>query len=569
MREVGMRFRLFLLSLIVFSVGLLLPEVTAAEGLKTLWISVTACEDSAEMPSCAVAWYKRRNGEYFMLMPGGTDWGEARVWFSGPRTILIGEDSYASGDRISGLTENTDLTIQAGKEKFRLSIRQGSEIGAVFVETASGKMKKIDESTKYKEEGGNLTFLNPDGSIACQGPMAHFKLRGNTSTKLSKKNYGFKLEKGADLSGLGKAKRWALIGNCRDLSLLRNQICLDLARYANLLYTPDAAPVDLYLNHRYHGCYLLSERIEVHSERVDIYDLEKANEKANTEPLSSYRRVGETKTYKNGKYKAFALPSNPEDITGGYILEYENYQPRYGTELCAFVTTRSKVFLFKEPEIVSAEEAEYAIRFMQGYEDAIFSEDGKNPSTGKYYWEYVDFDSLVRKYMLEEISMNTDGNGSSQFYFKPADSVSTVFYAGPAWDYDATLASFSARDFQDRFLDPTKLLLTTVDKNRYYWPRLYARDEFRQAVCETWESVYAPAVRVLLGLEQDPSGRLRSLEEYADQISKSASMNFIRWPVTGQKNPERTGRTWEDNLAYLRRILEQRYETLETLWKPE
>lgn len=554
--------------LLMLILGALFSASAAAEeDLQGLWLSVTACETEGEMPSCSVRWYREAKNKYVLFLPGLTDWKETRLWFTGPQEILFDGAAVRSGDRLSGLESGSEHTVRAGGEQYRLRIMQGSLIGAAFVETATGSMKKINASTRYKEEGGNLTFLNSDGTTAYQGEMDHFKLRGNTSAELDKKNYGFKLRKSADLERLGKAKRWVLIGNGRDLSLLRNQLCMNLAAYAGLMYTPDVKPVDLYLNHAYHGCYLLSEKVEVDNERVDIHDLEKANEEANPEPLDSYPRVGEIKNYKRGKYKAFDLPNDPKDITGGYILEYENYQPRYGTELCAYNTMRSKVILFKEPEIVSVREMEYAVGFIQGYEDAIFSEDGRNPDTGKHYWEYIDFDSLVLKYMLEEISMNTDGNGSSQYYFKPSDHVSKVFFAGPAWDYDATFASFSARDFQDRFLDPTELLLTAVNKSRYYWPQLYAKEEFQKAVFEKWKSVYAPAMRILIGIEKDPNGQLRSMKEYASGISGSAEMNFVRWPISDGRNARRTGMTWHRNIEYLQEILERRYEALNQIWE--
>lgn len=554
--------------LLALITGAMLSSTAVAEKrLEKLWLSVMACETEGEMPSGSVRWYKRAKDEYVLFLPGLTDWKETRLWFTGPQEIRFDGAAVRSGDLLSGLEADSEHTVQAGREKYGLRIMQGSHIGAAFVETATGSMKKVNASTRYREEGGKLTFLNSDGMIAYQGEMDHFKLRGNTSAELDKKNYGFKLSKSADLEGMGKAKRWVLIGNGRDLSLLRNQICMKMAAYAGLMYTPDVKPVDLYLNHAYYGCCLLSEKVEVHRERVNIYDLEKANEAANPEPLDSYPRVGEIKDYKKGKYKAFELANDPEDITGGYILEYENYQPRYGTELCAYDTARSKIILFKEPEIASVREMEYAVSFIQGYEDAIFSEDGRNPSTGKYYWEYIDFDSLVLKYMLEEVSMNTDGNGSSQYYFKPSDSVSKVFFAGPAWDYDATFASFSARDFQDRFLNPSKLLLTAVTKNRYYWPQLYAKEEFKKAVYEKWKSVYAPAMRILIGIEKDPNGQLRSLKEYASGISGSAEMNFVRWPISDGRNARRTGMTWHRNIEYLQGILERRYEALNQIWE--
>ena len=537
--------------------------------LNALYVSVSWCEDGAEMPVGAVAWYKLSDKEYALFMPGGTDWAETRVWFDGIEEIRIGDDVYHSGDRIQGLEKNGSYTLTAGKKTYTLTVKQGSAIGAVFVETATGSMKKIDAGTRYKEEGGRLTFVNPDGTLAYQGDLEHFKLRGNTSTTLNKKNYGFKLAGAEDFMGFGKARRWVLIGNGRDLTLLRNRICLAMAQYAGIRYTPDAAPVDLYLNHQYNGTYLMAEKIEINENRVDIYDLEKANREANPDkPLDEYKRVGEVNAARQGKYKAYALPNDPEDITGGYILDFESDRSRYGNAQSAFTTDRSKVYLLREPEHASAAEAEYAAAYMQGFEDAIFARDGVNPDTGRHYSEYVDFDSLVRKFMLEEISMNVDGNGSSQFYYKPADAESTVFIAGPAWDYDATFASYSAKEAQDAFLNPSRLLLTVTNNSNHYWPQLYAKKEFKEAVCRTWDSTYAHAMKILLGQEEDPEGRLLPLEAYAEEIRESAEMNFMRWPISknGGKNVKRTGSTWEENLSYLGGILGKRSAALERIW---
>ena len=68
----------------------------------------------------------------------------------------------------------------------------------------------------------------------------------------------------------------------------------------------------------------------------------------NENALDSYPTVG-TKAAKKGKYKAYALPNDPEDITGGYIVEYENMTDRYKSEVCAYRTTRGKVLLMKAP----------------------------------------------------------------------------------------------------------------------------------------------------------------------------------------------------------------------------
>ena len=151
---------------------------------------------------------------------------------------------------------------------------------------------------------------------------------------------------------MGKAKRWVLQGSYRDKTMLRNQIVYTMASYVGLPYTPEVVQVDVYFNHEYNGIYLLTEKIEVNKSRVDINDLEAANKAVNDQPLDSYPTVGYASA-KKGRYKAYNLPNDPEDITGGYIIEYENMTDRYKSEKCAYRTTRGKVLLIKAPEIVS------------------------------------------------------------------------------------------------------------------------------------------------------------------------------------------------------------------------
>ena len=312
-----------------------------------LYVSVSPCEDGSDMPADAVAWYTR-SGETDLLLPGGTDWNELRVWYSDPEaTMEIGGVSYAHGDRLRGVSEGDVLQVRSGSKRLQVTLRRGSAIGALFISTASGSMKKIDRSIAYKEEGA-LKLLDGDGTVLYDGTLDYIKLRGNTSTGLPKKNYGFKLSRGTDLFGMGKARRWVLLGSYRDKTLLRNQIVYSLADYVGLPYTPQVVQTDVYFNHEYNGTYLLAERIEVQKNRVNITDLEEANESVNDEPLSSYPLVRKN-SGKKGGWKAYDLPCDPEDITGGYILEFDNQSSRYGSEKCAFLTKRGKTLLLKDP----------------------------------------------------------------------------------------------------------------------------------------------------------------------------------------------------------------------------
>lgn len=556
--------------LILMAALMLIPAMAAAASkpLEALYLSYGESENGA-VPATTVQWIKYGN-DYYLTMPGSADLSDARIWFTGTQAKLtVNDKAYRSGDRIEGIADGTVLTVSVSKKNTcRVHVMQGSDIGAIFVTTESGAMTKID-GKKGNQEAGSILILNEDGSTAYDGDLTYIRLRGNTSVTLDKKNYNFKLASGANLFGMGKAKKWALLGSYRDHSMIRNQIVYRMAEYVGLPSTPEVVPVDVYFNNAYHGTYLLCEKIEIDDDRVDIADLGKAKKAVNGQPLDSYPMVGAKETRK-GKYKAYKLDHDPEDITGGYILEYENYRLRYGDDPSAYTTTRGKVLVIKDPKILSVAEMEYISGFMQGYENAIFSKNGVDPDSGKHYSEFVDFNSLVLKYMLEEVSMNADGNGSSQYYYKPADSQSTVAFAGPCWDYDATFACFnSTASKRGNMIDPTIFIHNKVDESLYWWPQLYRHPEFYEGVCKAWKNTYSSALQILLGNEVDLDRDLRSVDEYAAAIAKSAAMNFIRWPIENSGAPannKRTGLTFEANIQFLKDIIRQRYDFLDSQW---
>ena len=556
-----------LLLLPLLMLFLLIPRPGQAAQVSDAYLSITECTDG-EMPAQSIIWYQYKKKYYFFL-PGGVDYSRIRLWLPGRDTpVTIDDAEYNSGDQLPFLTGPCEFTIKAGSKSYPVVVMQGSAIGAIFIQTESGNMNYVHKN-KANKEAGTLYFLNADGTCAYVGGMEHIKMRGNTAPTLKKKNYGFKLEKGASFMGMEKAKRWVLLGSYRDRSQLRNQIVYNMAKYVGLTYTPDVMPVDLYLNGSYYGTYLLAEKIEINDGRVEINDLKKETQALNELKLSEYTQIGTKGSGKKGQYKCYDIPNDPADITGGYIIEYENWSERYKTEVCAYRTLQGKTLLVKDPDIVSEAQMQYISEFMQSFENAIFSEDGYDPDTGKPYWEIVDFDSLVLKYMLEEVSMNCDGNASSQYYYKPADEQSITAYAGPAWDYDTCFGDF-ARSNNKKLLNPAKFLHNTQTSSDYWWPELYKFGEFQQGISRAWNEKYAHAMSILLGEEKDEGGTLLSVDEYAENLRASANMNFIRWPMltftADSENVARTGYTYDDNITYLKNFISSRRDFLQTQW---
>ena len=549
--------------ILLLTAVLLVP--LAASAANMFYVSVSDTASTGGLPRDAVAMSKVGN-KYYLFLPGAADMKALRVWVTGADEAEVEGQVYKNGDPLpeDTLRPGETVRVKLGKKTYKVQVMRGSAISAIFVGSASGSMAKIDKTKTYKEPG-DFKMLNPDGSVAYDGTLEYVKLRGNTSAQFNKKGYTVKLRQKTSLAGFGKAKKYALISNARDHALIRNQIVFAMADYVGLRYTPGCVQADVYLNHVYNGTYILQEKIEVGTARVDIDNLEAETERLNDRPLSEYPRVGPLKSTA-GEMKYYQIPVDPEDISGGYLIEYENWTVRYKDEPCAYTTDRKKAIMLKAPEYASEAQVRYISGLIQAYENAIFAEDGVDPVTGKHYTDLMDFDSLVLKYMLEEVSKNCDGNQSSQYYYKPRDSVSTRMFAGPAWDYDTTFGDY-ARTTTKALLDPEGLYLTTRNSSRYWWPQLYAKADFQAGVRERWAAKYLPAMRVLCGLETDPSGKLLSVEAYAAAISDSAAMNFTLWPMRqSSDNIANCGKTFQKNVDYLQSFIEKRMAYLDGIW---
>ena len=506
-------------------------------------------------------------GKYYLFLPGQLDPEKLVIGFTGTQDEILLNGNPVTAGASAGLLLDENTLRYDGFREISFSVMQGSpDLPVLYITTETGSLEKINENKKYKEPG-YLVMTDGQGKVIYDGALSHIKMRGNASTKFPKKNYQIKLEKGKDLLGMGKAKKWILSGNWLDKSFIRNELSYDLAEYMGIPFTPQHQQAELYVNHEYIGLYLFSEKVEIQNSRIKIRDLEEATEEMNRQVLSDCRRV--VKKLNNGaKIKAYAIPNIPDDITGGYLIEYESIDDRYNAEPSGFVTKREISVVIKSPEYVSVDQASYIASVMQGFENAIFSEDGIDPDTGKRYDEFVDRDSLVRKYLLNEFIKNYDGNSSSEFFFKPEDNMSSLVYAGPVWDLDNSYADY-AREFNEKLLStPEGFFISSASKNTNWWPNLYAKPDFYDAVASYFNSDFRIAIDIILGRRPaSGSGNLKSLDEYQKAVEKSAEMNYVLYPYLSiERGVIQTGKTFRENMDYLRNFITERMVFLEREW---
>jgi hypothetical protein len=400
-------------------------------------------------------------------------------------------------------------------------------LSTIYLNTNEGH--SINTRTRYFE--GEFTMTASSRLPECQAvetqPHASAKGRGNYSWSFSKKSFTLKLDKKVDLCGMGKSKKWALVSNAYDKSLLRNTAAGNLgSKLTNLAWTPKSKPVDLYINGSYRGSYILIERITVDEDRVNIDELKNGSK--------------EDPTGANDK---------TPNITGGYILEWDF---RKGADHNVTAGKRGWVGI-KEPENeddgsgITKKQVSYINGYLDATDKALFGSRWKDNKTG---WKgYIDEKSAVDYYIGQELTKPVDGNMWASTYMYKARNGKLFF--GPMWDYDLAMGSAKRAG---NTVGSTGWYLrnpvaTTAKQSSTTWfNRLNDDPDFRAAVRARWNQVY-PQLRTNDAF----------LASQQSIIAKSAGANFTKWSVHAHISPAQVVKgSWAKEVSYTRSWLRSR-----------
>ncbi len=426
-------------------------------------------------------------------------------------------------------------------------------IPAVFIETESGTSDQINSDKNIKEPG-TIKVLEPDGSFSLEHSLEYIKGRGNTSyTEFDKKPYQIKLTQDAPFLDMEPGKKWVFVSNSADSSLIRNALSRSLAGHLNLPQSEEGTFVDLYVNKEYVGNYYVVEKIEIQENRLLLSDLQKATEHENeTEDLSTYETAWTDTT------KAKQIPNDPEDITGGYLIE-RDFDNRFLKEVeineSYFITEAKECFIVRDPEYTSEAQIAYIDSYVQSVENAILSAEGIDGTTGKSYQDLIDVDSFVRKYLLEEVTANYDGGVASSYFYKDSDTIDGRLYAGPVWDYDVSWGNSPAYLGQISTSPERLSRLASHSDSSVWFQSLYHKPE----VYEKIVSCYAQEISPYLTLLADEI--LPMLDEIT---AASAAMDQVRWEDQYARNGYSGDRS--EQITFIADYIKARKDFLDRAW---
>ena len=494
--------------------------VSAEEtGISELSVSFEAGE-SAE----SVSWWET-SGQYFIFLPADADTETIKLDFTASGDVTLDGNTVNSGDNVD-FTLGKSYVLACGEKSYSLFVLKSENIPSLHITTQSGSMDAVHADKSHKE-AAEITIIADGETVMEDTELEYIKGRGNSTWAMTKKPYNIKFDEKTDLFGMGKAKKWSLLANHSDKTFIRNTVAFDIADKVGIDFVSKSIAVDLFINGEYYGNYLLCESVEVGSTRVDISDLEGDTEDVNEKDLDEYSAGGDKQTdYKKlagGTQKWVNIPNNPDNITGGYLLEFD-LPNRYVEEVSGFVTTRNQPVVLKSPEYASEAQVKYISALYQDFEDAVFSADGYN-SKGKHYTEYIDVDSFVTMYVFQEYAKNLDSGTTSFYIYKDKDS--DVFVAAPAWDYDYALGN-SYEAYGSNISVPTGWwaagLYYKSANDAKYLPTinaaLFKHDDFYALAAEKWNGTFAPLLS---------DTYFAGIDAYAEELTPSAVMNAVRW----------------------------------------
>lgn len=492
-----------------------------------------------------------KDGKLYLMLPSFADLDNLHLCFETESTLqnvtVFGTNGFAQTTekeivlRLSEISGGTDMSghmiyVSAdGGSPVEICVMKSAEIPAIYLTSADAENQGRDfvDASKQNIALGSMTMLDENGSSIYENSLKQIKARGNSTFKYyPKKSYQIKLSEASDLLGTGEnVKTWVLLAGYGDATQMHDKLFKDLARELEMPYTAECGWVDLYYDNEYRGTYLLSEKNSVGETGVNITDMEDAYKEAN----SGY---GDNAAAEEGlnKYEQKVLYTagltEPENITGGYLIERNMNQV---DEINGFYTRTGSGFNVKSPEFVGKEAMNYISEYYQEFEDAVYAKDengnytGKNPDTGKYYYEYCDKESLAKVVLLQQLALNPDGFLSSLYFYKDKDG---LMYAGPIWDQEMTLGTGFTKK-----IDPG------ITDYHYLEEGLMEIPDFKAYLTEYYNEHFKDEIKALIGKNGKTS-------EYYELLKSSAQMNYVLWPYVEIGSPDVSGHLWKDGTNY-------------------
>lgn len=446
-------------------------------------------------------------------------------------TAEDGATVYVNGvEQESGVTVNDFNEVVTYEVVNASGVRTSAKVKVVNsglpVVTITGTV--YSKATEFDDIEGTTT-INIDGTDYTCG----LRLRGNSTQNMPKKPYAFKLDSKASILGMPKHKRWVLLANWLDRTMLRNDLAFYLAHQTST-WAPHGQNVEVVLNGVHVGNYWLGEQIKIDENRLNIADY--GYEDLMTE---------------------FTSPTS-DDVAAkvGYLLECDGGTDE--TEIYFYNSSPVKFYTYiKDPGDAStylgsnsSYGANIVYTYIKNYMTAVGS--ALYSSNWTTVESLIDYQSFADHWIFTELTENQESKHPKSFYMHK--DAGGKLCAGPAWDYDwGTFIPMKDIGTNSSTASTVKNYYTA--RYTMWYTYLFNDGEFVEMVKARWDAMKA-------GFDS----ALPYLDKQIEALRISDTFNHEMWPCTGfnyeYPNFDET-LSWDEATAQMRDALEARIEWLD------
>lgn len=439
---------------------------------------------------------------------------------------------------IRAVYKKTDATIYSGYgsgsmkyDKTQITLEK-TGLASIVIQTADNSVNLWNDASKTKANSTIMVY-DTDGETVLHSDYGTANVRGNSTAGAAKKAYNIKFNSKYDLLGLGQAKKFSLLANAFDKSLLRNALAMKFGSAIGVPYNSNCKFVDVYVNGRYMGNYLLIESIETGSTRVDI-------DSENTEEYN--------------KDVLLELENNGKDEEGCTYIKTTTYEQRFVME--SPESSKDITEEFFEQKVSDT------LKFLNDFETALASSDLEEIK------KYINIDSFINFYIVSEYFKVQDIDYSStRFFIKDG-----VLYAGPLWDYDLSSGNVSVSYYGTADQSPEGYRA----KNMKWFKALMSNYDFLSLV----RARYTELIPTIQSLYE---GDGNAIDTFLDEMGASAALNYTSadeggagWSIGTKDQADGYSyantysfSSYSESVEQLRDWLKARCEYLREVWDAE
>ena len=387
-------------------------------------------------------------------------------------------------------------------EQSEENIYQPTNIPLIVVNT-EGKM-----NFKKKKEDTNCNIIIIENGKITTKQNGIIRIRGNSSKDLEKKSFQIEFDKKQNILGMpAKAKKWGLLANHMDKSLIRNLVAFKISSLLGQKYSPACKSFDLIFDGSFEGNYIICDKIEKGKGRVELDTMEETDNEA-------------------------------PNITGGYLMEIDGFADQ---ETYHFNSKRGVKVTIKYPKATKNQTA-----YIKGWFDEI----EENIYTNQLV-DNIDLETFSQFFILNEFCADIDSVWSSYYITKQRNDDKLHF--GPAWDFDLSLDNDNRlypTNSQEKWIFNFGLSSGTF---RQFISKLMGIQKTLDAVQKKWRDITVN--------DFTKENVFKFIDEQIKYLDASQKLNFKRWDVLNKiLQYEAVARgSYEEEIKHLKEFIEERF----------